>query len=109
MKQKQTDMALKDAILKSASQWLTEKHSPFVVAEEFATYVTRTSVNVPPSEGLLAEIFACGFPCVRGDSSERVLWLRPTGSGSTDCLRFLPTEAVRQFAAALPAAEKEAA
>lgn len=109
MKHEQPDAALKDTILKSASLWLREKQSPFAVAEEFASYVGRLSVSVPPPEGLLAEIFACGFPCVRGDKGERVLWLRPTGNGSSFCLPFVPSEAVRQFAAALPKADAEAA
>jgi hypothetical protein len=108
MKQKQNKTASKDAILKSASQWLAEKQSPFVVAEEFTSFVVRSSVSAPPSGEALAAIFACGFPCVRGDNGERVLWLRPTRSGSADCLRFFPSAAVRKFAAALPKAEAEA-
>jgi hypothetical protein len=105
MKHKQTDTALREKILKAASVWLAEKQSPFAVAEEFASFVGKSSVSVPPAESLLADIFACGFPCVRGENGERVLWLRPTSSG----LPLVPSQAVRQFAAALPAAEAEAA
>jgi len=109
MERKQSDTGWKDLILKAASVWLVEKQSPFAVAEEFAMYVTRSSVSVPPPEGLLPSILSCGFPCVRGDKGERVLWLRPTGRESSACLSFLPTEAVRLFSAALPKAEAEAA
>jgi hypothetical protein len=109
MKHKQTEKSLRDTILKAASVWLAEKQSPFAVVEEFASFVGKSSVIAPPPESLLAGIFACGFPCVRGDKGERVLWLRPAASGSSSCLPFVPSEAVRQFAAALPKAEAEAA
>jgi hypothetical protein len=109
MEPQQSDTAWKEVILKVASVWLVEKQSPFAVAEEFAMYVTRSSKGTPPPEGLLSAIFACGFPCVRGDKGERVLWLRPAVSASSACLPLLPTEAVRRFSAALAAAEAEAA
>jgi hypothetical protein len=109
MKHKQTDTTLRDTIMKAASRWLAEKQSPFAVVEEFASFVGKPPVSVPLTHSLLAEIFACGFPCVRGDKGERVLWLRPTRSGSSSCLSFAPSETVRQFTAALPKAEAEAA
>ena len=109
MKRKQADSEWNEVILKAASVWLVEKQSPFAVAEEFAIYVTRSLASAPPPEGLLTAIFGCQFPCVRGDRGERVLWLRPTGSGSSSCLPFAPSQAIRQFAAALPKAEAEAA
>ena len=109
MRHKQTDTALRDTILTAASVWLAEKQSPFAVVEEFACFVGKPPMRVPLTDSLLAAILACGFPCVRGDKGERVLWLLPTRSGSSSCLPFVPSEAVRQFAAAPPKAEAEAA
>lgn len=98
MKHKQL-AASKNEILEFAALWVREKRPPFVVAEEFVGFVARSTGSEAGLDVLLAVVLDCGFPCVRGDNGERVLWLRPTNKGES-AQSFVPTEAVRQFVAA---------
>jgi hypothetical protein len=96
MKHKQLGAASKVEVLEFAAMWVREKRPPFVVAEEFAGFVGRSTGSEAVLDELLAVVLDCGFPCVRGDNGERVLWLRPTNKGEL-AQSFAPTEIVRQF------------
>ncbi len=108
MKDTQANLNLKSAILEQAEKWLGEKGQPFVAAKEFAQQVAVAMSSDFTADELLSVVLDCGFPCVRGDNGERVLWLRPTKSGSVASSSFVPTEAVRQFAGLVSPGERAA-
>jgi hypothetical protein len=108
MKEKERDMSLMTAILEQARAWLAERRPAFVVAEEFVRYVGATKLPDLAKDELLSVVLDCGFPCVRGDNGERVLWLRPTKAARATSSAFVPTEAVRQFVASATAGEQAA-
>lgn len=105
---KQGNLEMKAAILERTGIWLSENRPPFVVAEEFVRYVVASTSNDLAADELLAVVLDCGFPCVRGDKGERVLWLPPTKPASAATRSFVPTEAVRQFLALASTGEQAA-
>lgn len=108
MNKEQTDPALKSVILEQARVWIGGKRSPFVIAEEFTRHVAASiSSGLAPDE-LLKAVLDCGFPCVRGDKGERVLWLRPTRAAGATAAPFVPTQAARRFEASATAGEQPA-
>ena len=108
MKASKPDECLRSAILEQATRWLAERRPAFVVAEEFVRYVAASTSSNLAADELLAAVLDCGFPCVRGDNGERVLWLRPTKAASAATTSFAPTEAVRQFVASATTGEQAA-
>ncbi|MEK7954324.1 hypothetical protein [Luteolibacter soli] len=105
---KRADSTLKPEILEHAQRWLAEKRPAFVVADEFARHVAATMARDLGPDELLAAVLDCGFPCVRGDKGERVLWLRPTKAAGAATTSFVPTEAIRQFVASASNGEQAA-
>jgi len=62
--------------------------------------VTQPWVPIPMEAPAMSRSTAnqsSGFPCVRGDNGERVLWLHPYKAAIATTRSFAPTEAVRQF------------